>query len=55
MSSYDSITTFVERYKTLPRLDFAVLNAGVLQTTLELKSPLVTKRLCKSTTSPLPY
>lgn len=28
MSSYDSIITFVERCKTLPRLDFAVLNAG---------------------------
>lgn len=29
MSSYSSITAFVDRVKTIPRIDFAILNAGI--------------------------
>ncbi|CAG1963977.1 unnamed protein product [Fusarium graminearum] len=35
MSSYDSIMTFAKRCKTLPRLDIAILNAGLSQPTFE--------------------
>jgi NAD(P)-dependent dehydrogenase (short-subunit alcohol dehydrogenase family) len=38
MSSYDSITTFVERTKTLERLDIAILNAGIMKQTYEIVS-----------------
>ncbi|KAH8159955.1 hypothetical protein CIB48_g8288 [Xylaria polymorpha] len=33
LEQYDSVTAFVERAKTLPRLDFTVLNAGVFKAT----------------------
>lgn len=36
LNLYDSIQTFVERTKTLPRLDIVVYNAGVQKMTLEL-------------------
>ncbi|KAI1116254.1 NAD(P)-binding protein [Nemania sp. NC0429] len=36
--SYDSITAFAERAKTLDRLDIAVLNAGIFNQTFELSS-----------------
>ena len=36
LSSYDSIIAFVERCKTLPTLDMAVLNAGLFKNQFEL-------------------
>ncbi|KAI0723512.1 hypothetical protein C8Q76DRAFT_615793 [Earliella scabrosa] len=36
LSSYDSIIAFVERCKTLPTLDMAVLNAGLFKSQFEL-------------------
>jgi len=38
MLSYESITAFVERVKTLERLDIAVLNAGIMKQTHEVAS-----------------
>lgn len=35
LSHYDSVTAFTERAKTLPRLDFVVLNAGVFKVTFD--------------------
>jgi NAD(P)-dependent dehydrogenase (short-subunit alcohol dehydrogenase family) len=35
MSSYDSIMAFAKRYETLPRLDIAILNAGLSQPNYE--------------------
>ena len=36
MNSYDSVTAFTQRCAGLPRLDFAILNAGVLKSTQEI-------------------
>ena len=36
LSNYESIQSFVAKCNTLPRLDFAILNAGVLKTKLEM-------------------
>lgn len=36
MSSYDSVTAFVKRCQSLPRIDFVILNAGVFKVKLEI-------------------
>ncbi|KUJ22985.1 putative retinol dehydrogenase 12 [Mollisia scopiformis] len=38
MLSYESITAFVERVKTLERLDIVILNAGIMKQTFEVTS-----------------
>lgn len=38
MSSYDSISAFVEKAKTLERLNIAVLNAGIMKQTYDIVS-----------------
>jgi NAD(P)-dependent dehydrogenase (short-subunit alcohol dehydrogenase family) len=38
MLSYESIAAFVERTKTLERLDIAILNAGIMKQTYEIAS-----------------
>lgn len=36
MSSYESVTAFAKRCQSLPRIDFAILNAGVFKFNLEI-------------------
>jgi NAD(P)-dependent dehydrogenase (short-subunit alcohol dehydrogenase family) len=38
LDSYASITAFAERCKTLPWIDFAILNAGIMKAAFELNS-----------------
>ena len=39
LCSYDSITQFTQKCATLPRLDFAILNAGVFKFNMEINKP----------------
>ena len=39
MKSYDSVTTFTQRCAGLPRLDFAILNAGIFKVNQEIVKP----------------
>lgn len=38
MSDYQSIQGFVRKYRSLPRLDFAILNAGLLRMQLDINA-----------------
>ena len=36
LSNYESVSAFTQKCATLPRIDFAILNAGILKTTMEI-------------------